>query len=87
MFSLNHSCVGRSTHGSGTAGAHMEYVTRESACTVVMGQNMPVPRPGRVRRTRAWIDRQEQAIARTPASSTRSCSPCPATSTPSGGSN
>ena len=61
MFSLNHSCVGRSTHGSGTAGAHMEYVTRESACTVVMGQNMPVPRPGRVRRTRAWIDRQEQA--------------------------
>ena len=39
----------------------MEYVTRESACTVVMGQNMPVPRPGRVRRTRAWIDRQEQA--------------------------
>ncbi len=61
MFSLNHSCVGRSTHGSGTAGAHMEYVTRESACTEVLGQNMPVPRPGRVRRTRAWIDRQEQA--------------------------
>ena len=61
MFSLNHSSIGRSTHGSGTAGAHMEYVTRESACTKVMGQNMPVPRPGRVRRTRAWMDRQERA--------------------------
>lgn len=61
MFSLNHASVGRSTHAAGTAGAHLRYVTRSSACTTVLGDHMPVPRPGRVERARLWIDAAEKA--------------------------
>lgn len=33
IFHVQHSAIGKSTHAAGTAGAHLEYITRESART------------------------------------------------------
>ncbi len=33
IFHVQHSAIGKSTHAAGTAGAHVEYITRESART------------------------------------------------------
>ncbi len=38
IYSLHHAAIGRSTHAPGTAVAHCRYITRSSACRVVIGQ-------------------------------------------------
>lgn len=53
---MNHSSVGKSTHSSGTAGAHEEYVEEEEKCSVLFGEHMPTERGGAARR---WLDEQE----------------------------
>ena len=60
IYSLHHSTVGRSTHAAGTAGAHVAYVTRSSACREVVAQHIPAARPGsRGGAARAWMDEAE----------------------------
>ncbi len=54
IFSLNHSFVGRSTHPPGAAGAWTRYITRPEACTVILGERMPLDR-----KVYAWLDEQE----------------------------
>lgn len=53
---MNHSTVGKSTHASGTAGAHEEYVEDEEKCSILFGEHMPTMRGGSARR---WLDEQE----------------------------
>lgn len=55
IFSLNHKTVGRSTHAPGTAGARIRYITRENACSMILGNRMPTEPHA----ARAWMDRQE----------------------------
>lgn len=60
IYSLHHSSVGRSTHAEGTAGAHVGYITRTSACRIVVGSDMPIPAPGsKGGEARKWLDAQE----------------------------
>ena len=60
IYSLHHSSIGRSTHSPGTAGAHIGYITRSSACDLVMAARMPAARPGqRGGEARAWVDQVE----------------------------
>lgn len=62
IYSLNHSSIGRSTHAAGTAGAHVGYITRSSACLTVMAERMPSASPGqRGGEARSWLDAQEAA--------------------------
>ena len=62
IYSLNHSSIGRSTHAAGTAGAHIGYITRSSACLDVLAERMPSARAGeRGGEARAWLDAQEAA--------------------------
>jgi len=56
IFSLNHSFVGRSTHPAGAAGAYTRYITRSEACTVILGERMPLDR-----KVYAWLDEQEKS--------------------------
>jgi hypothetical protein len=55
IFSLHHSFVGRSTHPAGAASAYARYMTRNEACTVILGERMPLDRA-----VYAWLDKQEQ---------------------------
>ena len=55
IYSLNHRSVGKSTHATGTAGAHIAYITRKDAAGVVLAERMPQER----HEARAWIDRAE----------------------------
>ncbi len=55
IFSLNHSTVGRTTHAPRTASANARYITREAACTQVLGRRMPTERD----ELYAWLDGQE----------------------------
>lgn len=57
IYSLNMRSVGRSTHAERTAGAHVRYITRQSAQPVVMAAHMPAERNA----ARAWLDGQEKA--------------------------
>jgi hypothetical protein len=57
IFSLHHSTVGRTTHAPRTASANARYITREEACTRVLGARMPTQREELF----AWLDAQEQA--------------------------
>lgn len=62
IYSLNHSSIGRSTHAAGTAGAHVGYITRSSACLTIMAERMPSASPGqRGGEARSWLDAQEAA--------------------------
>ena len=62
IYSLSLRSIGRSTHRAGTAGAHVAYVTRASACRAVVAENMPAPPIGaKGGEARAWLDDQEQA--------------------------
>lgn len=38
IYHLHHGTIGRSTHVPGTARAHTRYITRESACSVIVGE-------------------------------------------------
>lgn len=55
IYSLHHSSIGRTTHAAGTAGAHVTYITRTSACREVAGEHMPQDAAGAT----AWLDGQE----------------------------
>lgn len=55
IFSLHHSFIGRTTHPAGAAGAYARYMTRNEACTVVLGERMPLDRG-----LYAWLDKEEQ---------------------------
>ena len=62
IYSLSLRSIGRSTHRAGTAGAHVAYVTRPSACRAVVTENMPTPPIGaRGGEARAWLDEAEAA--------------------------
>ena len=55
IYSLNHRSVGKSTHATGTAGAHIAYITRKDAAGAALAERMPQER----HEARAWIDRAE----------------------------
>jgi hypothetical protein len=55
IYSLNHRSIGKSTHAPGTAGAHIDYITRDSAARVVLAERMPEQR----REAHAWLDQAE----------------------------
>ena len=55
IYSLNHRSIGKSTHAPGTAGAHVDYITRDSAARVVLSQHMPSHR----HEAHAWLDQAE----------------------------
>ena len=62
IYSLNHSSIGRTTHAAGTAGAHVGYITRSSACREVLAERMPSAEAGqRGGEARTWLDAQEAA--------------------------
>ena len=62
IFHLTHRTVGRSTHAAGTAGAHIGYITRSSACRAVIAEHIPAAEPGsKGGAARAWLDAQEEA--------------------------
>lgn len=62
IFHLTHRTVGRSTHAAGTAGAHIGYITRTSACRAVIAEHIPTAEPGsKGGAARAWLDAQEEA--------------------------
>ena len=56
IFVLNHHPVGRSTHDPRTAGAHINYITRVSACSHIIAEHMPLNRHDAQR----WINQQEE---------------------------
>lgn len=61
IYHVNHKSIGRSTHAEGTAGAHVSYITRATACDLVIGEHMPIPRVGsKGGEARRWLDDQEQ---------------------------
>jgi hypothetical protein len=55
IYSLNHRSIGKSTHSSGTAGAHIFYIVRKGDAGAVLAERMPQER----HEARAWIDRAE----------------------------
>lgn len=55
IFSLHQSPVGRTTHPAGAASGYARYVTRNEACTVILGERMPLDRS-----VYAWLDKEEQ---------------------------
>jgi hypothetical protein len=55
IFSVNHTPIGRSKHPPGSASLYARYITRNEACTVILGERMPVD--GKLN---AWLDAQEQ---------------------------
>jgi hypothetical protein len=57
IYSLNVATVGKSTHASGTAGAHLLYIAREHAATHVEAENMPTD----AQEARTWMDSYERA--------------------------
>jgi hypothetical protein len=58
IYSLHHSHVGKATQKQpGTAGAHLSYITRAGAVSLVMAEHMPTD-PGDAR---AWLDACEIA--------------------------
>jgi len=62
IYHLTHRTVGRTTHAPGTAGAHLGYITRTSACRAVIAEHIPTAEPGsKGGAARAWLDAQEEA--------------------------
>ena len=62
IFHLSHKTIGRTTHAPGTAGAHIGYITRASACRAVIAEHIPTAEPGsKGGAARAWLDAQEEA--------------------------
>jgi hypothetical protein len=57
IFSLNHTFIGRTTHPAGSASLFARYITRDQACTEVVGARMPTERAALM----AWLDEQEQS--------------------------
>ena len=62
IYHLSHRTVGRTTHAAGTAGAHVGYITRATACRAVIAWKIPEAAPGsKGGAARAWLDAQELA--------------------------
>lgn len=62
IYHLSHRTVGRTTHAAGTAGAHVGYITRATACRAVIARHIPEAAPGsKGGAARAWLDAQELA--------------------------
>ena len=62
IYHLTHRTVGRTTHAAGTAGAHLGYITRASACRAVLAEHIPLARPGsKGGAARKWMDEAEAA--------------------------
>lgn len=62
IYHLTHRTVGRTTHAAGTAGAHVGYITRASACRAIIAEHIPEVAPGsKGGAARAWLDEQETA--------------------------
>ncbi|PAL19978.1 MobA/MobL family protein [Acetobacter syzygii] len=62
IYSVNVSSIGRKTHASGTAGAHVQYITRASATEAVLCARMPSAGIGRKGgAARKWLDEQESS--------------------------
>jgi len=56
IYSLNVATVGKSTHASGTAGAHISYIAREGAATHCEAVHMPADDQD----ARTWMDGYER---------------------------
>lgn len=56
IYSLNVATVGKSTHASGTAGAHLIYIARNDAATHIEAEHMP----GDAQKARTWMDTYER---------------------------
>lgn len=57
IYSLNVTSVGKTTHQSGTAGAHIRYISRDSAEPEIIADHMPSD----PNVARAWMNAQELA--------------------------
>lgn len=57
IYSLNVRSIGKTTHASGTAGAHARYIARPGAEAEIVAVNMPAD----PNEARAWLDAQEAA--------------------------
>ena len=55
IYQLKHNAIGRTTHKQGTAGAHIRYITRDSACSFSFGFLIPRDRWS----AKYWLDKQE----------------------------
>lgn len=59
IFSLHHSSIGKSTQAApGTAAAHVDYITRESALSHLEGEGIPVTKKGAM----AFLLNKEQSL-------------------------
>lgn len=56
IYSCNLASIGKTTHPSGTAGAHIRYIARPAAQPVVLAEHMPADPV----QARNWIDRAER---------------------------
>ena len=57
IYSLNHKPIGKTTHKTGQAGAHIRYISRYSAEPTIISNGMP----DEWRQAKKWIDGQEAA--------------------------
>lgn len=57
IYSLNVTSIGKTTHASGTAGAHIRYIARPEACSYLDSEHMP----RNATDARSWMDAQENA--------------------------
>ena len=55
IYSLNHSAIGKTTHGTGTAAAHVRYITRIQAKPDIVASHMPANR----NQAQAWMNAHE----------------------------
>ena len=55
IYSLNHSAIGKTTHATGTAAAHVRYITRIQAKPDIVAHLIPENR----NQARAWMNEQE----------------------------
>ena len=55
IYSLNHSAIGKTTHASGTAAAHVRYITRIQAKPDIVANLVPENR----NQAQAWMNAQE----------------------------
>lgn len=57
IYSCNLASVGKTTHATGTAGAHIRYIAREEASPVLQADHCPLNPV----EARSWLDREERA--------------------------
>lgn len=55
IFAVRHTPVGKTTHRAGTAAAHVRYISRKSAASVVLGEHMPTGSQA----AQTWLKNQE----------------------------